>query len=533
MSHTIRLYQFNKETNSLDTPDSNTTYFDIDVVFKNPCSILAPSFVYQKEDNKPDILSTAYAYAKISDFGDRYYFISNKISLGNDRVQVNLDLDIGGTYASTIRGYTGLIARSTSNYNPLLQDELFIPLQDIYIPEALSDVVEKNYTLFKSTGQSGDNTKVSFTWTVNGKGGTTIFNTLNTPDVTLAELLDSASFWTDFEFGITDMTKYITSCVAVVGALDVGASLTYQTHYISVGNTSGNERPQVTQCAIINVTDMNECIWGATDMDIKTDMDILYGANDFRRYTEPYTSIQAWIPFVGNVNIDPLTLRGDRLHCQFAISPVNGDGRIILTNEYGNSATPKMGEIIGAWSINASLPIPMSVVTDLYRSLNNNVGAISTALDKGVGAWNNIGNSLGGDMNIAGASAKAVSSMLDDVSQAVDVFRNNSGVVDTLVDIYSTITAGFRHDSTIGSTGALVDFIANFKDISIKLIQRTSTPDNFKTEVGRKSLIYSSINTLQATGFIQFVKPSVKLPNKALSSERIAVNKFMSDGFYI
>lgn len=533
MSHSIRLYQFNKKTNSLDTPDSNTTYFDIDVVFKNPCSILAPSFVYQKETNKPDILSSAYGYVKISDFGDRFYFISNKISIGNDRVQVNLDLDIGGTYASTIKSYEGLIARSSSNYNPLLQDEMFIPLQDIEVPEGMSDLIEKNWTLFKSTGQSGDNTKVSFTWTVNGKGGTTIFNTLNTPDVTLAELLDSASFWTDFEFGITDMTKYITSCIAIVGALDVGASLVYTTRRISVGNTTGDNRPQVSECAILDVTDMNESIWGGVDIDIKSNMYLHYASNDFRRYTEPYTNIQAWIPFVGNINIDPLTLRGDRLHCHFAISPVNGDGRIVLTNEYGSSATPKMSEIVGAWSINASLPIPMSVVTDLYRSLNNNVGAISTALDKGIGAWNNIGNSLGGDMNIAGASAKAVSSMLDDVSQAVDVFRNNSGVVDTLVDIYSTITSGFRHDSTIGSTGALVDFIANFKEISIKLIQRKSTSDNFKTEVGRKCLTYSSINNLRATGFIQFVKPSVKLPNKALSSERIAVNKFMSDGFYI
>ena len=529
--HKVKFYQLAKKKNALDAPTENTTYFETNVVLKKPTSILNPVLIIQKESGKPDLLTSNYRYAEIEDFG-RYYFVENVISVGNNRVQVNLQEDYAATYTSTIKNYTGLIARSTNQYNTLLQDNMFTPLQNILMPEA-GTVIEKSFDLFKNSGQSGQNAALSFTWTVNGKDGTTIFNTTNDPKVTLHELLDSAGFWSNFEFGITDMTKYITSCTAIVGTTDFVNTTNYRTRSISVGDSSGAQCPQVTECYIIDPTNINECVWGAIDIDLTSDFDFKYNSGDFRRYTEPYTSIQAWIPFVGNVNIDPIYLRADRLHCEYAICPVDGNGRIMLTAEYGDASTPTLREIIGSWSINASMPIPMAVVTDLYRTFSNNTSAVQSALNEGVGAWNNISNALGGQYNMAGATAAAVGSMLDDVSQAVGQFDGNNGVVNTIFDVFAVLNPGFRHDSTIGSPGSLVDFIATFKAIRIMLIQRESISDSFKHEVGRKSLKYGSINSLGCTGFIQFVKPSIQLPAKATAPERIAVNNLMSEGFYI
>lgn len=529
--HKVKFYQFSKKKNSLSTPGENTTNFETDVVLKKPTSILNPNLIIQKESSKPDLLTSNYRYAYIEDFS-RYYFVENVISVGNNRVQVNLQCDYASSYESTIKNYSGLIARSTNQYNPLLQENMFTPLQDILMPDN-GYVIEKSYDLFKRTGQSGQNDTLSFTWTVNGKDGTTIFNTPNNPQTTLHELLDSAGFWSNFEFGITDMTKYITSCTAIIGTTDEINTDNYRTRYISIGDTSGAQRPQVTECYIIDPTNVNECVWGAVNLDIKTGFDLKYGSNDFRRYTEPYTSIQAWIPFVGSINIDPIYLRADRLRCNYAICPVDGNGRIMLTAEYGDASTPTLEEIIGSWSINASMPIPMAVVTDLYRTFSNNTSSIQSALNEGVGAWNNISNALGGQYNMAGATAAAVGSMLDDVSQAVGQFDGNNGVVNTIFDVFAVLNPGFRHDSTIGSPGSLVDFISTFNAIKIMIVQRDCTSDNFKHEVGRKSLKYGSINSLGCTGFIQFVKPSIALPAKATAPERIAVNNLMSEGFYI
>ena len=531
--HKVKFYQLAKKKNALDAPTENTTYFETNVVLKKPTSILNPILIIQKESGKPDLLTSNYRYAEIEDFG-RYYFVENVISVGNNRVQVNLQEDYAATYTSTIKSYTGLIARSTNQYNPLLQENMFTPLQNILMPSE-GYVSEKYFDLFRNSGQSGSNNNLSFTWTVNGKEGTTIFNTTNDPQTTLHELLDSASFWTNFEFGITDLTKYITSCTAIVGQLSTAweGHGDYSSHYVCVGNTSGPDRPMVSRCIILDVTNINECVWGGVDLDIKNMVDFKYNANDFRRYTEPYTSVQAWLPFVGTVNIDSIHLRADRLHAYFAICPVNGDGRIELTAQYGSASQPDLEIIIGSWSINAAMPIPMAVVTDLYRSLSNNTGVITETLNEGVGAWNNISNALGGQYNMAGATAAAVGSMLDDVSQAVGQFDGNNGVVNTAFDVFATIYNSFRNDSTIGSPGSLVDFIANFKQIKIKIIQRECISDDFKHEVGRKSLKYGSINSLGCTGFIQFVKPSIQLPAKATAPERIAVNNLMSEGFYI
>lgn len=524
MSYTVKFYNFTKRKNSTKIPEDSTTYFSENVVFKSPTSILAPSIIISRNN----ILTNTYSYCYIEEF-ERYYFVNNKITLGNDRVQFDLQLDYAGTYASNIKSYTGLISRSTSNFNALLPDDYFIPLLNNELPDSTSNEHFERYVdLFKSSGQSGNNKNISFTWTVNGSNGYTIFNTTNDPLVTLRELLNNSAWWNNFAFGVTDMTKYITSCVAVVGELSTAWSShgSYANHNISVANATMS----ISNCIILDVTNPNECIWGTTDFDIKDLITLRYGADDFRRYTEPFTQIQVWIPFVGSVNVDPIHLRADRFHCNFKISPVNGNGRICLYAEYGNTSTPDIQELIGTYAINASMPIPLAVVTDLYQALSNNVPAMSEALTTGSNAWDSISNNTSG---LLSDISSGISDALGGVEQVVNKFDGNNGVVNTLVDAFASFNPGFRHDSTIGSPGSLVDFMAPFNQIKIDVIQRASTSDNFKYEVGRKSLIRGNISNLGATGFIQFVKPSIQLPVKALLPERLAVNQLMSEGFYI
>ena len=103
---------FSKRKNSTKIPTSGT---DVTVTLKQPTSIEAPEFTLT------DANAANITYFKID---NHYYFVADSIRLTNDTVRIIGRQDVLATYKSAIGSTTALIARSSSNYNKYLRDEM-------------------------------------------------------------------------------------------------------------------------------------------------------------------------------------------------------------------------------------------------------------------------------------------------------------------------------------------------------------------------------------------------------------------------
>lgn len=103
---------FSKRKNSTKQPSSGT---EIDVTLKQPTSIEAPEFTLT------DANAANITYFKMD---DHYYFVADSIRLTNDTVHIVGKQDVLATYKTAIGSTTALIARSSSNYNKYLVDNM-------------------------------------------------------------------------------------------------------------------------------------------------------------------------------------------------------------------------------------------------------------------------------------------------------------------------------------------------------------------------------------------------------------------------
>lgn len=103
---------FSKRKNSTKQPSSGT---EIEVTLKQPTSIEAPEFTLT-DANAADI-----TYFKID---NHYYFVADTIRLTNDTVHVIGRQDVLATYKSAIGSTTAMIARSASQFNKYLRDDI-------------------------------------------------------------------------------------------------------------------------------------------------------------------------------------------------------------------------------------------------------------------------------------------------------------------------------------------------------------------------------------------------------------------------
>lgn len=89
-----------------------------DVTLKQPCNILAPVIIYKLDD---DVLNHNYLKLQFAgwEYGDgsthdwRYYFLTDKIMLDNNRVECHYAEDVMGTYRRYIKSGTQYVSRAT------------------------------------------------------------------------------------------------------------------------------------------------------------------------------------------------------------------------------------------------------------------------------------------------------------------------------------------------------------------------------------------------------------------------------------
>lgn len=526
MSHNIYLYKIDKRKNSTKLPGTGIQY---SCTFKRPMNMLAPEVLLNIDDDvsgHPQTLTDLckYNYMYIPSFG-RYYFIETIISQGNKRVLLSAQVDLLATYRDSIIGYSGVLARTNNSnyYSRLTPDDNFITRPSYVGDSGGSSQAPshmRSYSLF--TNQLV-HSYITYTWVVNGKDGVMIFNTPNSPETTLHELLDDASFWNDFQTGITDMSKYITSCIAVVGAFG-SIEEEYQSHNITVANMTKN----ITECKIINPNSLT--MFSESRTIPFSDFTFNFTNSDFRHYTEPFTQIQLFVPFVGTITIDPIYLNYSYLEVEYVCSPINGNGRIVI---YAYDSDDVKRDVIGSYNINASLPIPFAPVTDILNTIRDGGNITNDILQKGSGAWNTVANNTSG---LGSDIASSIGDMLGATGSIVNGAKDfvlNSGVGQAATNIYASTHPEFRKNQTVGSPGSLVDLTGFWNQITVMITEKSSSSDNFVEEIGYKSLQTGTVSTGNVTGgrYYQFVAPNISISG-ALGQEIAGLNQMLQQGIW-
>ena len=90
---------------------------------KAKTSILSPTILLEGS------IPTTCNYMYIAEFG-RYYFIDDISSVTNNTFEITSHVDVLKTYASQIRGCSGIIARQQNNWNLYIDDGTFKTYQN-------------------------------------------------------------------------------------------------------------------------------------------------------------------------------------------------------------------------------------------------------------------------------------------------------------------------------------------------------------------------------------------------------------------
>lgn len=141
---TITLYNSTSEKNRLDKTDYLSVLLSLSGTLRESCSVLNPSILFNLNDyddivdsNEIDVVDSTpddvvYAiinrltgcnYAYIPDF-NRYYFITDIISIRNNIWRLNMQVDVLMSYKNQIKQLNAFVNRNEFEYNPLIVDDL-------------------------------------------------------------------------------------------------------------------------------------------------------------------------------------------------------------------------------------------------------------------------------------------------------------------------------------------------------------------------------------------------------------------------
>lgn len=115
---TIMLYQNHSEMNRVDK--SITLMDTLDGTLRESCSILEPS-VTVRLSYAPKFIN----YMFIEEF-ERYYFITDIVSISSDLWVISGHVDVLGTYKTWIRNLYAIVNRQENSYNLYLDDDKFL-----------------------------------------------------------------------------------------------------------------------------------------------------------------------------------------------------------------------------------------------------------------------------------------------------------------------------------------------------------------------------------------------------------------------
>ena len=116
MSINVNFYSFSKRENSTKRPSSGATTYSCNL--KDPTSIINPVFTLDANS------MVGFNYCYIADF-DRYYYITDIISIRNLMWEVHCKVDALASWKDTINSSSQYVLRSASSKNSYIKDSLY------------------------------------------------------------------------------------------------------------------------------------------------------------------------------------------------------------------------------------------------------------------------------------------------------------------------------------------------------------------------------------------------------------------------
>ena len=118
MSFRVTLYRITDEPNRIN---KNLTYAqNLDGTLKEGTSMINPTIIIERGNSDTTLIVKNYAY--IAQFGNRYYFITDRKMITNNLMELTLKVDVLMTYKSTILGTPMIIDRAEVSYNNYIHD---------------------------------------------------------------------------------------------------------------------------------------------------------------------------------------------------------------------------------------------------------------------------------------------------------------------------------------------------------------------------------------------------------------------------
>lgn len=370
MAYNIQLFtEFNKRKRSTKRPTIAGAVFPASL--KEATSITNPTFRFRTE------LTTRWTYAYVPEW-DLYYFVTDRRSLGNNFVEIELACDPLATLREAIFNTTAFIAYSSTNYDAMLNDvriaqretrsrktnvvtSKFVddPTIGCFVVELASDDLGLNYWAF------------SYSQFV----------------ILVMRLMDAGNLIDDLQKTFGDViggiisARYIPFTIGTLGGVQVDNVKigTYETH------ASG-----------FNVSRLSPLVYDSNYINIP------WTYSDFRRNSN-FTRVLLQLPFIGEVDISSETLLN---RSRIRVDMVASCGLGIVA--YGVYVEDDDGNdiLIATYSGTFGISVPMGTgQVDAQGWLN---GMISTAETLGVTMMTgNPAGLIGAGITLAGSCISA------------------------------------------------------------------------------------------------------------------------------
>ena len=454
---------FSKRKNSTKIPTGTGTV--VAITLKEDTPIDNPSIVLKGNATNID-------YCYIQDFG-KYYFVGQPIFLTNGLTQYDLEEDVLATHKTGIGSTVAEIAFSSSGWDAMKVDSR-LPVK---VTKTVSKSSEVSPGLFDAQGcyiLAVSNVESNMSMVCYYAVDQANMQTL------MQEILTNVSLKAAVETYCSDVWDAIISCMWVpFSRTEIPGSISDVSIVVANEITAASGRKlsnPAVRTASANLT-------------------IPWVHNDFRR-TAPFTTLNAWIPGYGFIDINSSDLTSKTaLKFEFTVDCSVGDVACRVTNSDGS-------EIYQCISYNMGVPIPLSNFTmDTTGVIQNTTGFLSNATNTALSA---------GSLNIAGVVSGAFSMLASGASTVLAANKREVSVKGTL---------GGRSLIALG-TGVIV--------FAFSIVTEDPDDASYIARWGRPVGVTHAISN--HSGYVECIGASVSIAGD--NSEREMINNYLNTGFY-
>ena len=463
-------YNFTKRVNSTKVPDASVSGTTYNVVFKMPTSRRNPTIRINA-----DAFNFNYCLLE-----GRYYFVTDIVSVRNDLWDVNLSIDVLGSYRAEILGTTAYVMYDTTANTEIVDSRLAIEATPS-VDSAQTEITQLDgdgvYALCVVGKYSTD------TWII---PDTTAL--LDVIDLKASSIISSVlpqqytNEWEQLKANIDFIGDAIVQFLSSGKAVDCIRSCRWlpwniegdsTANHIFLGNYETNVYGKRVETPNVLYTYQVTIPWQT---------------NDWRRLS-PYTQVYLYLPFIGIVNIPSATIKDyARLTVEYCLSKITGELSVIVAG--GDSGLHP----IGVYQGNSGTPVP-------FGNSNITPAARSTGLIQAAGAVGAIAS--GG---IAAGAAGLVGLM--------------SGMSNMMVGVPSTV--GTASGGTDAGLPRYIECITVFHDTNVQ-------PNSVAASIGTPTFAQKTLSSV--SGYVQCHEASVQ--GVAMYDDYEAINNYLNTGVFI